>query len=649
MAKYQQFLSRIGSNRDRAALRGIFSQFLTDGDPPALKDLVLASIILSGAETTQITISGACTTGILISSAATADGISLTGANVDGIHISGANTANGVNISGANVTGILISGANTADGISLTGANVDAIHISGANTATAIHISGDQVIGILYDVTAAATDGLKVAVPTLITLTSGITLNGAGTFTTGITLSATAITTGIAISAGSVTDGILISGTTPVDGIHISSACSAAAINLTGANASAIIISGANTVAGISISGDQVLGILFATTAAADAAFRVTIPTGITLGAGIDINATSTGTVTSGLTMQGTGTFTTGITLSATAITTGITISAGSITDGILISGTTPVDGIHISSACSAIAVNIAGANATSIAISGANTSTAVLISGTWGSSANYGAITLAGDAAGTALALGASATSLIGVRIDLTAAVTAGNDFMAIHSELETSGAMVDGFIIGTYQRVRVAHVAYENYAIWGRMDVNVAQTGNTGNQYLGVFGAVNFAAGAHALLATGGGYGVLGTAGIATGGTIDQPLIGGYFEANAVDTQGATLVTASRHRMLGYCNYGADVLCQTSNGIAGIRINTTDSAVLNAGILIEATSGSITNAIKFNAADTAHAVVAGGAGSATVAAGAWLQIRVDVAGTPYYFPVCSSVWTNV
>lgn len=317
------------------------------------------------------------------------------------------------------------------------------------------------------------------------------------------------------------------------------------------------------------------------------------------------------------------------------------------LTDGIKIT-IACADGIEISSACSANAINLSGANATSIAISGANTSTAMLISGTWGSSSNYGAITLAGDVAGTALALGASATSLIGVRIDLTAAVTAGNDFMAIHSELETSGAMVDGFIIGMYQRVRIAHVAYENYAIWGRMDVNVAQTGDTGNQYLGVFGAVNFAAGAHALLATGGGYGVLGTASIATGGTLDQPLIGGYFECNAVANI-AGLTTASRHRMLGYCDYGVDVLCQTSNGTAGVRVNTTDSAVLNAGVIFEATTGSITNAFKFNAANTAHAVVAGGAGSATVAAGAWLQIRIDVAGTPYYFPVCSVAWTNV
>ena len=58
---------------------------------------------------------------------------------------------------------------------------------------------------------------------------------------------------------------IKISGTTPVDGIEISSACSAAAINLTGANADGVLISGANTTAGISITGAEVDGIVIST------------------------------------------------------------------------------------------------------------------------------------------------------------------------------------------------------------------------------------------------------------------------------------------------------------------------------------------------------------------------------------------------
>ena len=283
----------------------------------------------------------------------------------------------------------------------------------------------------------------------------------------------------------------------------------------------------------------------------------------------------------------------------------------------------------------------IIGATATGLTLNGASTSTAMLISGTWGSSANYGAITLAGDAAGTPLALGASATSLIGVRIDLTAAVTAGNDFMGIHSELETSGAMVDGFIIGTYQRVRVAHVAYENYAMWGRMDVNVAQTGDTGNQYLGVFGSVNFAAGAHALLATGGGYGVLGTASIASGGTLDQPLIAGYFDCNAVDNiAGVTL--AVRARMQNYTDYGVEAFCQTSNATAGFHIRATAAAALPVGILFTGENvggqGSITKAFKFAAATNCG--IAANTNTLTLTPTSH-HIVVDIAGTDYYVPI--------
>jgi len=393
-----------------------------------------------GAATTGINVSGATTTGILLAGTAT-DGISITGICTDAIHISGANTATGLHISGDQVvgtlfattaaadaahrvtiptgitlgagvdinatstgvvtsgltmqgtgtfttgitlsataittgilisattvtTGITISSACSGDGILISGASADGIHVSGATTANAIHVSGDQVVGFLFETTAAADAAHRITVPTGITLgagvdmnctstgvvTSGLTMQGTGTFTTGITLSATAITTGILISATTVTTGITIS-----------SACSGDGLLISGASADGIHISGATTANAIHVSGDQVIGFLFETTAAADAAHRVTVPTGITLGAGLDINCTSTGVVTSGLTMQGTGTFTTGITLSASAITTGILLSAGAMTDGILISGTTPADGIHISSACSANGIHLAGATA---------------------------------------------------------------------------------------------------------------------------------------------------------------------------------------------------------------------------------------------------------------------------------------------
>ena len=245
------------------------------------------------------------------------------------------------------------------------GAGTTPITLSGAFT-TGISIAADGTTAI--SVTSAFT-GVNMISLAGTGSTSGIIISGAcaiplnitGAFTTGITIAADG-TTGISItSAFSGTTGLSFAGTASGDGILISGVC-----------ADAIHISGANTVSGLHISGDQVIGILFATTAAADAAFRVTIPTGITLGAGVDINATSTGTVTSGLTMQGTGTFTTGITLSATAITTGMLISATTVTTG-----------LTISSACSGDGILVSGACADAVQVSGTNTVSGVHVSGT--------------------------------------------------------------------------------------------------------------------------------------------------------------------------------------------------------------------------------------------------------------------------
>lgn len=212
MAKYQSFLSRIGSNRDRAALRGIFSQFLTDDDPPALKDLVLASIILSGAETTQITISGASTTGILLSGASTTP-ISITGAFTTGINIAADGTTaiavtsafsgvNMISLAGTGSTsGILISGACGA-GVSITGACTDGIKLA----------------------TGAMTDGIEIASA----CTNGINLSGA--CTTGVSISG-ACTTGISITKAAALPLAIgtFSSATAGSGIVLSAAVTAAA------------------------------------------------------------------------------------------------------------------------------------------------------------------------------------------------------------------------------------------------------------------------------------------------------------------------------------------------------------------------------------------------------------------------------------
>jgi len=263
-------------------------------------------------------------------------------------------------------------------------------------------------------------------------------------------------------------------------------------------------------------------------------------------------------------------------------------------------------------------------------------------IANTWGESANIGAILVADDAYGTALALGAHTTEMVVTRVNVTATITNNSNFMANYTTMATAGAMADGFIIGHYIRVNILHQAFENYAIWGRMNVTVEQTANVGNQYLGVFGSVAFAAGGYALLATGGGYGVLGTASIAAGSTFDQPLLAGYFDCNPLsDIAGET--AAIKGRMQGYTDWGLSVLCQTSLGFAGVYIRTQDAAILPAGIKFEANATGgvsyINHAFWFLAADmTDGAYVA--ATAITTPETAQGVIKIDCAGTNYYVP---------
>lgn len=220
MAKYQDSLSRVGSNRDRTALRQIFTKFLNDDDPTTLKNLTFGAgttaILISGANTTPISITGAFTTGINIAADGTT-GIAITSA-----------------FSG--VTGISIAGTASGDGLLISGVCADGIHVSGANTASGVHVSGDQVAGFLFDSTAAADAAYRAAVPTGITLgagldinctstgvvTTGVQLQGTGTITTGILISATTVTTGISITSATTT-GISISGAA-TNGINIARA-----------------------------------------------------------------------------------------------------------------------------------------------------------------------------------------------------------------------------------------------------------------------------------------------------------------------------------------------------------------------------------------------------------------------------------------
>lgn len=227
-----------------------------------------AQVGLAGSESTRYLVMSsaennltlATTGGTSISIGSCTTGISITGTMTTGLSIA-ADGAFAVTVTTgfSGTAGFYFQGT-ADDGIAITGICGDGISVSGAATAAAIHILGDQVDGILMDVDASWDSGITMSCDTTYTVTAGLEMSGAGTFTTGILLSATAITTGITISAGSLTDGILISGATPVDGIQIGSACSGIALNLSGANATGIALSGANTVGGIVITGAYAAG-----------------------------------------------------------------------------------------------------------------------------------------------------------------------------------------------------------------------------------------------------------------------------------------------------------------------------------------------------------------------------------------------------
>jgi hypothetical protein len=167
-----------------------------------------------------------------------------------GIYIESASSTTGITIMNT-TTGLSIAGTAT-DGILIGGACTDAIHISGTNTTNAIHISGDQAVGILFDVDSSIATGISFAVDTGTTMTTGIdmTCTGTGTITNAISLTYTAsateclavtlatgqtITTGMSLSgAGTYTTGILLDATALGTGLKISGATTTA-IDITGA------------------------------------------------------------------------------------------------------------------------------------------------------------------------------------------------------------------------------------------------------------------------------------------------------------------------------------------------------------------------------------------------------------------------------
>lgn len=139
------YLQEVPGTRNRAALRAVLSQLLTDENPPGHQPIVVGQ-----ATTTGLTVSAATTTAVLLSGATTTQ-VNITGAFTTGISVAAdGTTAMQITSAFTGTTGILLAGTAT-DGISITGACGDAISVSGTNTATAIHVSGTQVLGLKFE------------------------------------------------------------------------------------------------------------------------------------------------------------------------------------------------------------------------------------------------------------------------------------------------------------------------------------------------------------------------------------------------------------------------------------------------------------------------------------------------------------------
>ena len=266
-----------------------------------------------------------------------------------------------------------------------------------------------------------------------------------------------------------------------------------------------------------------------------------------------------------------------------------------------------------------------------------------IAIINTWGTGFNSAAILIAADNAGTALAFGAVADSVIIERVNLTAEITGGNYLMGKYMTLATSESFgATGFMIGHYIRIDCAHVVQDSYAIWGKCAISGAQPGDTSNQHVGVFGSMSIDGVACALADTGGCYAVLGVASIATGGTLDQPLIAGLFDCGSVDNIAGSVIGV-KALMRNYCDYGVEVHCYTNNNVAGIHIMPTDAAKLQSGIKFEASAvggqSYIWHAFRFLDADMSDGAYVATT-TITNADDADGVIKIDCAGTHYYIP---------
>jgi len=303
-------------------------------------------------------------------------------------------------------------------------------------------------------------------------------------------------------------------------------------------------------------------------------------------------------------------------------------------TDDLLFAGAAS---IKVSGATT-IGLEISG-GATGISI-GACTGAGIAFTGASGTGLDTGVILVAADQAGAPLAFGSNAVNVAVERIDVTCQQTAGSIFLGQYLTIATSGDFdTVSMIQGILSSITVAHQAQEVYGVRGSISITAAQTGDTSNQFIGLYGAVSVdAALALALADTGGIYGVFGSVAIGAGGACDQPMQAGYFETTGIKSNivGETSVMKLWAGGGGdtYTDYGLNVALESNNIVSAIHLATLTSCVCPIGIEFAALSGSFTAAFAFPAAGTAP-VVASATGAGVAGEGS-IVILID--GTPKY-----------
>jgi len=248
-----------------------------------------------------------------------------------------------------------------------------------------------------------------------------------------------------------------------------------------------------------------------------------------------------------------------------------------------------------------------------------------------------------------------ATASMLCGIDVDVNAI---GADVNYYGMDLDVTQQVISGGAYlsrGNMTGVRVDLAAIGNidhlYAV--RIASTVAMTANTeGNQLYGGTMAAT-ASGAFTLTLHDGlvgaqiGVGVGATVVDVTGGIVAALFINAsniLIDCTS-DTYGIYVKSGA-----GYMDYGVNVQVEGNNVDAGMRVHTTDSAILPIGLKLESTSGSITKQIEFSGSGAAGIYTGTADPNATLSAedgSIYLRTGTTTANTTLYVCTGTTNWS--